>query len=143
TAHALRAIELGADTGGRCVQAPARHALGLMLLGRGEHAAALEHLEPAADAVAEVREPGFMCHEPDLIEALAAAGRAGDARCAAERLDAAARGAPSDWSSAVAARGVALTAPAEAADEAFRRALDRCARPVPEFERARTQLAYG
>ena len=78
--HAHRAIELGADTGGRCVQAPARHALGLMRLGRGDSEGALVHLEPAAEAVADVREPGFMCHEPDLVEALVAVGRAEDAR---------------------------------------------------------------
>jgi DNA-binding CsgD family transcriptional regulator len=141
--HALRAIELGADTGGRCVQAPARHALGLMLLGRGDNAGALAQLEDAAQAVAEVREPGFMCHEPDLIEALAAAGRGDDALRSAERLARAARGSQSDWTSAVAARCVALTSQRDQAEDAFRLALERCSSRVPGFERARTQLSFG
>jgi len=143
TEHAVRAIELGADTGGRCVQAPARHAVGLMLLGRGDPAGALAQLEAAADAVAEVQEPGFMCHGPDMVEALAAVGRAGDALLASEQLDGAAKRAGSAWSLAVAARCVALTAGRERADAAFRLALEGCSRGVPEFERARTQLAYG
>jgi len=143
TEHALRAIELGADTGGRCVQAPARHALGLLLLGRGDNAGALAHLEAAAGAVAAVREPGFMCHEPDLIEALAAAGRADDALRATEELARSALSSRSDWTLAVAARCTALTTHRDQADDAFRLALERCSSQVPEFERARTQLSFG
>jgi DNA-binding CsgD family transcriptional regulator len=144
TEHALRAIELGADSGGRCVQAPARHALGLMLLGRGDHAGALVHLEAAAEAVTEVCEPGFMCHEPDLIEALAAVGRCDDAQRAAEELAESAEGSRSDWTAAVAARCVALTSTRrDEVDDAFSLALERCSRHVPGFERARTQLAFG
>jgi DNA-binding CsgD family transcriptional regulator len=141
--HAERAIELGADNGGRCVEAPARHALGVMRLGRGDSVEALAHLKTAAEAVAEVLEPGFMCHEPDLIEALAATGHADDASHAVRRLSSAAEGTGADWTAAVAARCVALTMGGDEADDAFRVAIDRCSGQVPGFERARTQLLYG
>jgi DNA-binding CsgD family transcriptional regulator len=140
--HAVRAIELGAETGGRCVQAPARHALGLMRLGRGATEEALTDLQAAAEAVVEVREPGFMCHTPDLVEALAAAGRVEDARQAAEPLAASADGRRSDWTAAVAARCAALTAEGSDAEDALRLALDRSS-DVPGYERARTQLVVG
>jgi DNA-binding CsgD family transcriptional regulator len=143
TQHALRAIELGATTGGRCVAAPARHALGLMRLGRGESAEALTELEAAARAVQEVREPGFMCHGPDLIEALAAVGRADEALRGADDLARFGQASGSHWISAVAARCVALTSPDDEACGAFVVALDRCASDVPEYERARTQLLFG
>jgi DNA-binding CsgD family transcriptional regulator len=143
TEHALRAIELGANTGGRCVAAPARHALGLMHLGRGEIGAALEELEAAASAVEEVREPGFMCHAPDLIEALAAVGRGDDAARAADDLGRAAQESGSPWTSAVAARCLALTSPDDEANGAFLLALDRCSDEVPGYERARTRLLFG
>jgi DNA-binding CsgD family transcriptional regulator len=143
TEHALRAIELGADTGGRCVAAPARHALGLMRLGRGECAEALGELEAAARAVEEVREPGFMCHAPDLIEALAAVGRGEEALRAAADLGRFAQDSGSRWTSVVAARCVALTSRDHEARGAFAVALDRCSGEVPEFERARTQLLFG
>lgn len=141
--NAERAIELGADSGGRCVEAPARHALGIMQLGRGNSAEALTHLEVAAQAVSEVREPGFMCHEPDLIEALAATGQADAARAAAQRLASASEDSTAAWTAAVSARCVALTTGADDAADAFDVALDRCSGEVPGFERARTQLLYG
>jgi DNA-binding CsgD family transcriptional regulator len=143
TEHALRAIEMGAETGGRCVQAPARHALGLMRLGRGESAEALAELEAAAEAVAEVREPGFMCHEPDLIEALVMTGRMDDARHAAALLAAAAETGGSDWTKLAAARCLALTAEERDAAHAVQLALDRCSEQVPGFDRARTHLVVG
>jgi len=142
-AHALRAVELGADTGGRCVQAPARHAIGLLLLGRGDNTGALAELEAAARAVAEVREPGFMCHEPDLIEALAGAGRAEDARRAAQALADSAQESRSDWALAVAARCLAITAHRDRARYAFHLALERCCGRALGFELARTELSFG
>jgi DNA-binding CsgD family transcriptional regulator len=141
--NADRAIELGAENGGRCVEAPARHALGIMHLGRGNNVEALAHLESAAEAVSEVREPGFMCHEPDLIEALAATGQADVARPTVERLASAAAQPGAAWTAAVAARCVALMTGGRDAGDAFEVALDRCSTDVSGFERARTQLLYG
>jgi len=125
------------------VQAPARHAIGLLLLGRGDNTGALAELEAAARAVAEVREPGFMCHEPDLIEALAGAGRAEDARRAAQALADSAQESRSDWALAVAARCLAITAHRDRARYAFHLALERCCGRALGFELARTELSFG
>ena len=142
-AHAL-AIADRLGTGSRLRLA--LPALGLLELGRGNHAAAVVHL---GDACREQRAYGwcdaaFQPHKtPDLVEALLCAG---DAAAAAEELavfDDEAGRTRSPSAVAAAARCHGMLASDVELDRWFGIALEGGADAAGPFELARSRLAYG
>ena len=125
------------------------HILGFVALTTGAWEEADAHLTTAA-AIADqmaVRHPGRFKLAGDLVEAALALGDVDRAQAVVERLDEAARVAPTPWVVAVGLRSAALVAAArgdmdEAVDllTAAVEAHDRL--PMP-FERGRTLLAKG
>src|SRR5207244_999122 len=110
-----------------------------------EVAAAVEWLEPAAEMLAEggVRLPNRFPLEGDLIEACVRLGKRADARTRLAHLLENAELTESRWGRTVGARCQALLVDDADAEEAFESALELHEPDVNEFERARTQLAYG
>jgi DNA-binding CsgD family transcriptional regulator len=82
-------------------------------------------------------------HCPDVIEAAARGNDTDLAHRALERLSQRASAADTPWARGLLARGLALTAKGDDADEQFRLALDELSRSTVATERARTQLLYG
>lgn len=125
--------------------ATARAVLGLLELGAGRVAEAIEHLEHAGAAVESL---GLFDREtsphPDLVEALLRAGRHADAVDVLGRYaDRARRGTPV-WGGALVARGRGMLAEDDAdAAELFGEALALHARVEDRFQHARTLLAFG
>lgn len=119
--------------------------LGLLELGLGRISAAVEQLERCdAHAVAAGHgHPNVLRFEPDLVEALHAAGREQDARAAADRLGRDARLVDSPFGLAAAARCRGLLAGADEYESAFQLALTLHEGVASPFERARTELCYG
>jgi len=129
--------------------APARLALGVAALSRGD-------LEPAVSQLREldrmkreagIREPRMCAHAADYVEALVAAGQLDEAGEVLARLDDQASTSGGRFSSAVAARGHAMVLAArgdlDAGVVAAGRALELLeGLPMP-FERARTLLLVG
>jgi DNA-binding CsgD family transcriptional regulator len=80
---------------------------------------------------------------PDVIEAAVRGNDTDLAHRALERLSQRASAADTPWARGLLARGLALTAKGDDADEQFRLALDELSRSTVATERARTQLLYG
>ncbi|MGA8246593.1 MAG: LuxR C-terminal-related transcriptional regulator, partial [Nocardioides sp.] len=129
--------------------APARLALGLVALSRGDPEQAVRHLRTLDELKrgAGIREPRVCAHAGDFVEALVAAGELEEASQVLARLDDEAATSDGRSSRAVAARchGLLLAAhgdlvAAVAAAERSRQLLDGL--PMP-FERARTLLLMG
>ncbi len=125
------------------------HILGFVALTNEAWPEADAHLTAAAalaDGIA-VRHPGRFKLAGDQVEAALALGDVARAQAVVERLDEAARIAPTPWVLAVGARCAALVDGARDDSEAAIAHVDRALRlhddlPMP-FERARTLLAKG
>jgi DNA-binding CsgD family transcriptional regulator len=118
-------------------------ALGFGELGLDHTDAAITELETAERLVrgTGLEEPTIVPWAPDLIEAYARQGRAGDARRVLTSLERQAASTASPVAGAAAARGRGMVD--DDFEPAFARALALDAkRPMP-FERARTLLAFG
>ncbi len=149
TARQVVASAGGVDAGVGLDGAPARLALGVAALSRGDVDEAvaqfrgLDRLKRGAG----IREPRVCAHAGDFIEALIAAGELDEAVQVLARLDGEAETSGGRWSLAVAARCRAMVLAARAEVD---RALDAAERslalfddlPMP-FERTRTLLLVG
>lgn len=144
-AHGATSLQITQSRGDRFNEMRARGALGLDALARGDLASAVEWLGPAAEMLAKggVRLPSRFPLEGDLIEAYVRLGKRAEASTQLARLLENAELTESRWAAAVAARCGALLTDDADAEEAFESALELHESDVNEFERARTQLAYG
>lgn len=142
-AHAERALELAGRLDAGSVVHYAWTALGLLELGAGDVEAAASRLSGLSGLVRScgLREPGVLQWRPDLIEALALAGRPEEARDELATLEAEAAATRRPWALATAARCRGMLAQDDdlsGFDEAL--ALHGSGSP---FERARTELRLG
>ncbi len=144
-AHGRRSLRITAARGDRYNEVRAREGLGLEALARGDVAAAADWLEPAAQLLAHggVRLPNTFPLHGDLIEAQVRLGKQAEASKQLARLLENAALTESRWARAVGARCGALLADDAEAGEAFEAALELHEADPNDFERARTQLAYG
>jgi DNA-binding CsgD family transcriptional regulator len=144
-AHATRSLEISEARGDKYNVVRARGALGFDALARGDIAAAVDWLEPAAAMLDEggVHHPNLFRVHADLIEAQTRSGRREDAEPNLSRLHEDATLTGSVWAAATAARCHAMLAEDADAGEAFAEALRLHADEPDELERARTMLCFG
>jgi ATP/maltotriose-dependent transcriptional regulator MalT len=123
--------------------------LGFLELSRSEFEAARTHLEPAVRWLEQLGsgEPAGIPCVPDLVEALVALGRIGEAERLLLRLETQAAKRDRPWASGTAARGRALIAAAtgdlEAAERLAERSIENLDRADQPFETARSWLVCG
>jgi DNA-binding CsgD family transcriptional regulator len=143
--HGRRSLRITTARGDRYNEVRARGGLGLAAIARGDVAAAADWLEPAAQLLADggVRLPNTLPVHGDLIEAQARLGKNAEASKQLARVLENAELTESRSARAVGARCRALLADDGDAGEAFEAALELHDADANEFERARTQLAYG
>ncbi len=144
-AHGLRSLELAQRRGDVWNEARARASLGVDAVARGDFAAAVDWLEPAADMLERggVRNVNVFRVHGDLIEAQVRIGKRDEAAWQLTRLLEDGALLVSRWAAAVGARCGALLAADADVDEAFERALELHEHEPSQWERARTQLLYG
>lgn len=123
-------------------QPRARWALGLLDLGRGRAASALDCLTELA-AVHDEYGVSVTRSVPDLVEAAVRAGEPARAAGALTRFTSWADRTGQPWARALVLRCRALLAPDEAAETHYREALALHQSDHRPFERARTTLLYG
>ncbi len=144
---AARADELAQHgVGFRLLQARLQATLGLLELGLGRPAEAIETLRPVADLAERhgVREPSVLPYAPDLIEAYARAGEQEAAKRELTKLADLARSVNRRWSLAAVARLHGLLGGDGDLDQHFSAALELHEQGAGSaFERARTELLYG
>jgi DNA-binding NarL/FixJ family response regulator len=145
---AARVLEPGVDEVG-LDGAPARLALGVAALSRGDVSAAVSHLRALDELKREagIREPRVCAHAGDFLEALVDAGELEEAAAVLARLDDEATTSGGRWSEAITARGHALLQAARGDVEQATGEAERSLRlfddlPMP-FERSRTLLLLG
>jgi DNA-binding CsgD family transcriptional regulator len=143
--HCLEVIEFGQAHGVATWQTNGNVVLGLLELGLGRAAEAVDRLEPVAAFAREhgVEEPAGFRWAPDLIEAYVHTGRRADAAAELVTLERQAARTEGTWAQATAARCRGLLAEEEAFDECFSEAMRWHERTPTPFERARTQLCHG
>jgi DNA-binding CsgD family transcriptional regulator len=142
--HAAKALALAHAYEIGALEMHVSSVIGLLELGLGNIAEAGAQLELCARQ-AEANGLGHRStvpYEPDLVEALLAAGREDEARAAADVLTERAEQCQSPWRLAVSHRCRGLLAGDEFEDE-FLSALVLHDRFPGVFERARTELCYG
>jgi DNA-binding CsgD family transcriptional regulator len=144
-AHATQALELAhaSDIGSLAVYVFS--VLGLLELGLGNIPRAAEHLQHCAQHAEScgLAHPNVVRYEPDLVEALHAAGDHAQALAAADRLGQHADRVQSAWGLATAARCRGLLTSEDEFEKEFQAALALHDLVPSPFERARTQLCYG
>jgi DNA-binding CsgD family transcriptional regulator len=143
--HATEALDLEeGGVGANAVVVFAVAALGLLELGLGRVEEAIEQLDRVAVAVRErgMRQPTVLQWAPDLIEALARAGRRDEALELLAELELAAESSLSTWAMGAAAccRGILAEGEFEAD---FEQALELQESFGAPFEIARTELYLG
>ena len=144
-----RGLELADEAGDLVVATLHRNVLGFVALSVGDVAEADLQLRAAAelDERLGVEHPLRSRHAGDLVEAGIGVGDLARAERAVERMEHAARAAPTPWTLAVGARCRGLLEAArgdlDAAAAALERSLDEHERLPMPFERARTLLAKG
>jgi DNA-binding CsgD family transcriptional regulator len=141
-ARAGAIAETHADRHGQC---SVRLALGLLELGAGRNAEAIEQLAPVAALAAAngLADPSVLPYAPDLIEAYVRSGQTAEARAELDRLAGQAETTRRSWALAAAARCEGLLAADVDVDARFAEALARHGRVPSPFERGRTELCYG
>jgi DNA-binding CsgD family transcriptional regulator len=119
--------------------------LGLLELGLGRAAEAIDWLEPVAALAREhgVEDPACLQWAPDLIEAYVRTGRRDAAIGELATLERQAAHTEGTWALAVAARCRGMLAEEEAFDECFTQAFRWHDHLPTPFERARTELCRG
>jgi len=144
-AHGVLALEIAEKRGDRWNEVRARAGLGLDALARADFAAAVDWLEPAAEMLARggVRHPNVFRVHGDLIEAQVRLGKRDEAAQELAGLLDDAELTGSRWAAAVGARCRAFLAADADAEEAFEAALELHEHEASDWERARTQLAFG
>lgn len=140
---AARALELAERFNAGSIVVYAWSALGLLELGTGDVESAAGTLSRLSELVRSMslREPGVVQWRPDLIEALALAGRTDDARGELRILEAEAAATRRPWALATAARCRGMLADGDDLT-GFDEALAHHGSSAP-FERARTELRLG
>jgi hypothetical protein len=143
--HSAEALRLAQEHDVGALEDQVLSVVGLLELGLGSIWEAVEQLERCSRQAAKAHfgHPVTLPYEPDLVEALWAAGRDRDARAAADILNEHARRTQSPWGLATAGRCRALVAGEDEFDEEFQAALALHDRVPSAFERARTELCYG
>lgn len=138
-------LELALPAGGRSMAAFGEAALGLLELGLGRAARAVDHLDGAARLceVGGQRDPSVVQHLPDRVEAHLRAGDVEGAEAALRQLEAMAERTRRPWPLATAARCRGLLADDDAFDEYFERAYALHGPAASPFELARTELCHG
>ncbi len=108
--NARLAIEQGQRVGLGALEAWGRHALALALIAEDDYSGAVLNLEWISDLCTrgEIREPGTLWWQGDLVEALWRRGRAGDAQRVVDTLKVDFERTGSGWAAAIAARGSGL-----------------------------------
>jgi DNA-binding CsgD family transcriptional regulator len=144
-AHGRRALELAEGRNDRWNIVRARVALGAEAAARGDASATVEWLAPAAAMLAAGghRQRNNFRVDGELIEAHVRLGNTGEAKRLLHDFLEDADATESPWALAVGARCRALLAEEADVEEAFEAALELHEREPSEWERARTQLAYG
>jgi DNA-binding CsgD family transcriptional regulator len=143
-AHCRRALALAQEHGSQAIRTYTALALGLLELGLGRSAQAVDELEPAARLIDARRgSPAAVPLHADLVEASIRVGRIDDAEDALAPLERWATTSGHAWTLAACARCRGLLAPDDEIDARFGEALAHHERTTSVFERARTQLAYG
>ncbi len=143
--HSVEALAISEQYGLGLLELQVSSVAGLLELSLGNIPQAVEQLERCSRqaAGAQLGYPPTVPYEPDLVEALWAAGRDRDARGAARALDGHAHGTQSPWGLATARRCHGLLASEESFEGEFEAALALHDRVPSPFERARTELSYG
>ena len=145
-ASAARRAAATARTGGDVTdEATAYWTLALLALGRGEPAAAVAHLEPAAARwlASEVRDPCAVAFVPDLVHAYALSGDRDAAQQLLDRFMPIAEAFGNVWMLAAALRSTGALAVGELYEEPLLRSL-ALLEPSPYLlDLARTRLVYG
>jgi DNA-binding CsgD family transcriptional regulator len=145
--HAARADDLAQrGLGNTLLRARLQATLGLLELGLGRPAPAIEKLGPVADLAERhgVREPSVLPYAPDLIEAYARAGERQAALRELAKLAELAGVVDRRWALAAVARLHGLLGRDDDLDEHFGAALELHEQGAGSaFERARTELLYG
>jgi DNA-binding CsgD family transcriptional regulator len=143
-ANVTEAIALSDRLGTRLFTVWAHEALGLLELGLGEAAGAVEqfgHQRALLDTLGIT--DADLSPAPELIEAYVRLGRAEEARELSAEFSAAAAAKGQPWALARAFRGQALIAGDDDFASRFEEAIRLHAMTPDAFETARTQLAYG
>ena len=142
--HAAEALKVFEAAGMGLAREQLRCAVALLELGLGRVEEAVTVLE---DSVRGVEEMALVdrdvAPEPDLVEALAALGRAGEAQARLDAWVARIDPEPIPWAAQLAARCRGILAPDDELDERFGEALLLHERGGDAFGRARTLLCFG
>jgi len=143
--HCAEALALAQECGVGSLEVHILSVIGLLELGIGNTSEAVAQLERCARMATEnhLGHPPTVPYEPDLVEALRAAGRDLDARAAADLLEERARRTQSPWGLATAGRCRALLAGEDEFEQHFLAALALHEHVPSPFERARTELCFG
>ncbi|GLZ48855.1 transcriptional regulator [Actinomycetospora sp. NBRC 106375] len=116
-------------------------ATALLHNGSGQYEAALAAAERGSEYPEELGLANWSMVE--LVEAAARTGKPERAACAARRLTQMADACATDWALGTAARARALLAEGEAAERAYRKAIDHLGRTRVRSALARAHLVYG
>jgi DNA-binding CsgD family transcriptional regulator len=143
--HFAEALRLAQNTDAGALEVHISQVAGLLELSLGNIQDALAQLERCSRQAADygLGHPPTVPYEPDLVEALRAAGRDQDARAASELLDERAQRSQSPWGLATVRRCHGLLAGEHEFEQHFQSALELHDRVPSAFERARTELCYG
>jgi DNA-binding CsgD family transcriptional regulator len=142
TELAVEALALCEQTGNVPCASQALSVLGFAALSRGDHAAALPHLNRLVDATSAfgLGEPGVVRFLPDAIEALAAVGQVVRARSLARQLEALGESLGRPWAIASGARCRAML---DAIDGDLIGARSACGQALARFERLPMPFELG
>ena len=138
---AAEALAIAAPRGCTLVTATVKWALGLLELGLGRPAQALDRLAPLASSSGST--PVLLLATADLVEAAVRSGRRAAAEPLLAQLDRWVEIAGPAWALAAAFRCRSLLADGDEAEFCFQAALDSGGGSVRPFGHARTELDYG
>jgi DNA-binding CsgD family transcriptional regulator len=138
-----RLVRLAGSVRNRTALAQLSALQGTYLLQSGLPAEALRHLQRCDELLPPGLGPGFVRHEPALIEALFQVGRREHAALLLQRFRARLERFPSRWGELSAQRCEALLETGERSLELFRRSLRTWKPEDSDHEKARTTAAYA
>jgi DNA-binding CsgD family transcriptional regulator len=141
-AHVDGALAMGTALGIDLSVVWAQSALGLLHLGAGRFSLAAGILEGVVARAGQIRQPGWLWWQADLIEALHATGRHAEAVATLHALEAITPPGSGTWASGAVHRGRALLGTGVPEDD-YGAALGTFAAIGVPFEQARTLLLRG